>query len=121
MFPCNTDLKRRRVHAALLATLALVLVAIGGMGLLILQELPHRQVNELVEVLSAGIGVVLAAAGVIAGLNHCPATSDCPVDWPLGFYAASARWLMAMLQLVAMVAMILAVYCWLLGHPLPRL
>ncbi len=121
MFPCNTDLKRRRVHAALLATLALVLVAIGGMGLLILQGLPHRQVNELVEVLSAGIGVVLAAAGVIAGLNQHPATSDSHVDWPLVFYAASARWLIAMLQLLAMVAMILAVYCWLLGHSLPRL
>ncbi len=120
MITDNADLKRRQFRAALLAAFALVLVATGWMGLLILQGLPHRQVNELVEVLAAGIGAVLAAGGVIAGLNHHPATSDCHVDWPLSFYTASARWLMAMLQLAAMAAMILAIYYRLLGHPLPR-
>ena len=118
MLPFNANLKAWQFHAALLAALTLVLAATGWLGLLILQGLPHREVNELVEVLAAGIGVVMAAGGAIAGLNHGPV--DPQGHGLLGFYAASARWLMAMLQLAAMTAIILAIYYRLLGHPLPR-
>lgn len=120
MIPGQADLKRGRFRAGLLAALALVLAATGCLGLVILQGLPHREVNELVEVLAAGIGVVLAAGGVIAGLNAGGTKLDWPGHRTLEFYRATARWLMAMLQLAAMTAMILVVYYRVLGHPLPR-
>ncbi|NNM88947.1 MAG: hypothetical protein HKL95_10565 [Phycisphaerae bacterium] len=120
MIPGHAHLKRRRFHAGLLAALALVLAATGCLGLLILQGLPHREVNELVELLAAGIGVVMAAGGVIADLNDGQTKLPWPGHRTLEFYRSSARWLMAMLQLAAMTAMILVIYYRLLGHPLPR-
>lgn len=120
MGPFSSNLQPRRLPVGTLAILALVLAGCGCGGVLILQGLPHRQVNQTVEVLCAGLGVVMAAGGVIAGINQRLAESGFYTRRPARWGAAAARWLMAMLQLVATAVMILAIYARLLGHALPR-